>query len=77
MIVPAAAELITAVHEPLPPEVVQVLGPTNEAEPETIEKLIVVPFGAFTKPPVPVFTSTCPVSVWFVPIGLIADGGVI
>ena len=40
-------------------------------------KLIVVPFSAFTKPPVPVFTFTWPVKVWFFPTGLIADSGLI
>jgi hypothetical protein len=43
---PLVDELITTVHEPLPPDVVQLLGPTKLAGP-VIVKLIAVPFGAF------------------------------
>ncbi len=73
VVVPVADELITAEHEPVPPNVVQLLAPTKLPGPETIAKVIVVPLGAFTHPPVPVLTLTCPVSVWFVEIGFVAD----
>src|SRR6266545_3966931 len=58
-VVPVVAELIVTVQEPVPPDVLQVAGPMKPPGPETIEKLIVVPFGAFTKPPpVPALTLT-------------------
>jgi hypothetical protein len=65
VVVPVLDELITTVHEPVPPDVKQLLAPTNAAvaPPEFVsEKLIVVPFGAFTKPE-PSFTFTWPVNV--------------
>jgi hypothetical protein len=78
---PVVGELITTVQEPVPPAVVQVLGPTNvDVAPFEFvtEKLMTVPSGAFTKPaPEPSFTFTCPVRVWFVPISFAAVGGVI
>src|SRR6185436_16571702 len=80
VVVPAVGELITTVHEPVPPDVVHELGPTNVAvAPPALlsENVIVVPSGALTNPPVPVFTFTWPVSVWFVPTGFSAVGGVI
>src|SRR5690242_16199919 len=60
VVVPAVGELITTVHEPVPPAVVQVDGPTNvaDAPPALLsEKEITVPSGAFTNP-VPEFTFT-------------------
>ena len=59
-VVPDVVDLITTVQDPVPPDVVQLLGPTNTAvaPPEFVsEKPITVPFGAFTKPD-PVFTLT-------------------
>ena len=41
-------EVIVAVHEPVPPDVVQLEAPTKLPGPETIEKVIVVPSGALT-----------------------------
>ena len=76
-VVPAVAEVITTVQDPVPPEVVQVDGPTKLPGPDAIAKLITVPSGAFTKPPTPVLTFTCPVSVWFVPTGFEALAGLI
>jgi hypothetical protein len=79
VVVPDDNELMTTVQEPVPPEVVQLLEPTNAAvaPPEFVnEKLIVVPLGAFSKPE-PLFTFTCPVNAWFVPTALLADGGAI
>src|SRR5215470_16956153 len=62
-VVPAVPEVICTVHEPVVPEVVQLLTPpTKLPGPDRIENVIVVPAGAFTKP-VPGFTFTCPVSV--------------
>src|SRR5580765_970233 len=58
VVVPVVEEPITTVHEPEPPAVVQLLGPTKLAGPDGSEKLIVVPFGAFAKPPEPLFTFT-------------------
>ena len=81
VVVPVVGELICTVHEPVPPEVVHELGPTNAAvAPPAFdsENEIVVPSGAFTKLlPEPSFTFTCPVSVWFVPTGFDAVSGVI
>src|SRR5512132_501907 len=71
---PGAVDTITTVHDPEPPAVTHELGPTKLPAPVKT-KVIVVPFGAFTKPPLPVFTFTCPVNVWFFPTGLIADNG--
>jgi len=48
---PAVGELITTVQLPVPPAVVQVLGPTNEAVAPfefVSENEMTVPFGAFT-----------------------------
>src|SRR6516162_2513609 len=56
-VVPLVFDVITPVHEPVPPVVVQLVGPTKLPGPETIEKVITVPSGAFTKP-VPGFTFT-------------------
>src|SRR5262249_9698083 len=74
---PGVADVITTVHEPVPPDVVQLVGPTNEPGPDTIVKLITVPSGAFTKAAPVGFTFTCPVSVWFVPTAFAAVCGVI
>src|SRR5262245_45448495 len=79
IVVPDVGELIVTVHEPVPPDVVQLDGPTNVADAPAVfvsEKAIDVPFGAFTKP-VPGLTLTCAVRTWFVPTGLVAVGGVI
>src|SRR5690348_10497028 len=60
VVVPAVGELITTVHAPVPPMVVQVDGPTKVAvAPPAFdsEKEITVPSGAFTNP-VPEFTLT-------------------
>jgi len=77
---PAVGELITTMHDPLALAVVQLLGPTNDADapPEFVtEKLTTVPAGAFTDPePEPSFTFTCPVSVCVAPIGFVALEGV-
>jgi hypothetical protein len=82
VVVPVVGELITTVHEPgATPFVVQLLGPTNVADAPPAfdsENVITVPAGAFTYPaPSPALTFTCPVSVWVVPIGLVAVGGLI
>src|SRR5262249_53399287 len=74
VVVPDSDELMTTVHEPVAPDVVQVFGPTKAAAapPEFVRlKVISVPAGAFAKPE-PAFTFTCPVSVWLVETGLIA-----
>src|SRR5262249_33273059 len=69
-VVPVVLELITTVQEPVPPDVVQVFGPTKLPGPLTFVKVITVPAGAFTNPPPrPSFTFTWPVRVWFVLIG--------
>src|SRR5262245_44218348 len=65
VVVPVVDDVITTEHEPKPPEVVQLLGPTNAAvaPPEFVSvKLIVVPLGAFANP-APASTFTCPVRV--------------
>src|SRR5690242_12923869 len=70
VVVPPVGDEITTVHEPVPPAVVQLDGPTKVAvaPPALVsEKLITVPSGAFTNP-LPGLTFTCPVSVWFVPV---------
>src|SRR5262249_10619429 len=79
VVVPPVGELITTVQDPLPPDVVQLDGPTNVAEAPfefVTENVITVPSGAFAKPP-PAFTFTVPVSVWFAPTGFVAVCGVI
>src|SRR5262245_63558665 len=71
---PSVGELITTEHEPVPPWVAQLLGPTNVAvaPPAFVsEKVITIPFGAFTGP-VHGSTFTRAVSVWFDPIGVVA-----
>src|SRR5262249_16273739 len=76
---PVVGELITTVHEPVPPDVVQLEGPTKAAPapPEFVSvNVITVPSGALTKPE-PELTFTCPVSVWFVDTALFAVAGVI
>src|SRR5262249_34479214 len=60
----------------VPFAVEQLVGPEKLPGPDTIEKPIAVPSCAFTKP-VPGFTFTCPVSVWFVPTAFVAVAGVI
>ena len=50
-------EFSVTVHEPVVPIVVQLVG-VNMPGPLTMLKLIVVPAGAFTKPPVPVLMFT-------------------
>src|SRR5690348_2196575 len=59
-VVPGVGEVIATVHDPVPPEVVQVFTlPTKPPGPDTIEKLITVPSGAFTRPaPFPLSTFT-------------------
>ena len=67
-------------HEPVVPTVVQVFGPTKAAvAPPAFVRLALtaVPAGAFAKLPPPVLTLTWIVSVWSVPIGLLAVWGVI
>src|SRR5262249_34695900 len=62
-VVPGVDEVICTVHDPVAPPVTHVFTPpTKLPGPDRIEKLIVVPAGAFTKP-VPSLTFTCPVSV--------------
>src|SRR3954447_11673378 len=74
-VTPAVDEVICTVQEPVASTVVHVfVPPTKLPGPLTIEKLINVPAGAFTKP-VPSFTFTCPVNVWFVPAALSAVAG--
>src|SRR5262249_46022184 len=76
-VVPAVADVICTVHEPVFPTVVQVFTPpTNEPGPNTVEGLITVPAGAFTKPET-VLTFTWPVNVWFVRTTFVAVAGVI
>ncbi len=65
------------VQLPVPPAVVHGFAVVNEPGPQSIVKLICVPFGAFTKPPVPVFTFTCAVKTWLTPTGFVAVCGVI
>src|SRR5262245_22000981 len=73
---PVAVELLVTWHEPDPPEVVQLSGPTKPPGPDRIEKVIRVPSGAFTGP-VPSSTFTCPVRTWLAPTWFVASGGVI
>jgi hypothetical protein len=54
-------DVIVAVHEPVPPDVVHEFAPTKLPGPDTNANVIVVPSGAFTNPD-PGFTFTCPVS---------------
>src|SRR5262245_46767145 len=76
-VTPMLGDVIWTVHEPVEPIVVQVLTPPTKVDgPDTLVKVISVPAGAFANP-LPSLTFTCPVSVWLVPIGLTADGGVI
>ena len=79
VVVPAVGDEITTLHDPVPPVVEQLLGPTNTAVAPPLfvsVNVIVVPSGAFTNPP-PALTFTCAVRVWFVLTGLPAVGGVI
>ena len=62
-VVPVTAELRVIVQLPVPPAVVHGFGEVKAPGPLSIVKLICVPSGAFTKPPVPVFTLTCAVNV--------------
>src|SRR5262249_18454533 len=63
-VAPTEDDVICTVQEPVPPEVVQLFTPpTKLPGPETIEKLITVPFGAFEKVTPSCATFTCPVSV--------------
>jgi hypothetical protein len=65
-------------HDPLALAVVQLLGPTNDADapPEFVtEKLTTVPAWAFANAPEPSFTLTWPVNVCVVPIGFVALDG--
>src|SRR5262249_60252841 len=62
-VVPGVADVMTTVHEPVPPEVVQLDGPTKLPGPLTLLKLITVPSGAFVKPAPIGDTLTCPVNV--------------
>src|SRR5262249_28374219 len=75
-VVPVTDEAIVAVHPPVPPDVVQVFGLTNVPGPETIEKLIVVPSGAGTRP-APLFTFTVPVRTCVELTMFVAVGGLI
>src|SRR5262249_20662941 len=70
---PAVEEVRLTEHEPVPPAVVQLAGLT-EPGPVTTVKLIVVPFGAVTKP-LPSFTFTCAVNVCGVPTSFVAVKG--
>ena len=79
VVVPIVGELITTVHDPVPPDVVQLDGPWKVADaPPAFDsvKLIVVPSGAFTNP-VPGLMFTCPVRVCSVETGFVAVCGVI
>ena len=77
-VVPATAEVICTVQSPVVPTVVHVFTPpTKLPGPPTIEKLIVVPAGAFANAPEPSFTFTCPVRVWSVLTGFVAVAGLI
>src|SRR6185436_4006332 len=73
---PAVGEVMTTLQDPVPPDVVQALGPTKLAGP-VIVNVIVVPLGAFANAFAPALTFTWPTSVWVVPIGLFAVAGVI
>ena len=75
---PAVVEALVrlTVQLPVVPTVVHVLA-LSVPGPVTIEKLIVVPAGAFTKPPVPALTLTCAVNVCGVADGFVAVAGVI
>jgi len=76
VVVPTVAEVMSTEQEPVPPEVMQLFTPpTNVPGPKTIEKSIVVPFGASAKLPEPVFAFTWPVSVWFVLSAFVAVNG--
>src|SRR5215208_4282575 len=82
VVVPAVFDVIATVHEPVVPTVVQLSVPlTNVAVAPPVfwsPNVISVPCGALTHPaPVPWSTLTWPVSVWFVPTGLSAVGGLI
>ena len=55
---------------PVPPEVVHGFADVKDPGPESIVKLIDVPLGAFTKPPAPLLTFTCPVMGCVEPTGL-------
>ena len=63
VVTPVIAEDSPIVQEPVPPAVVHGFVVVNAPGPLSIVKLIVVPSGAFTKPPVPVLTFTCAVKV--------------
>src|SRR4051812_9958207 len=60
----------------LPPApTVQGFADVNAPGPESIEKLICVPLGAFTNPfPSPALMLTCPVNVWVLPTGFVPLG---
>src|SRR5262249_26903068 len=71
---PGAVETIVTEQAPVPPLVLQLEGPTKLPAPLSANS-IVVPSGAFTKPPAPAFSFATAVKVWFFPTGLIAVGG--
>src|SRR5262245_65199746 len=59
---------------PVPPDVTHGFGVVKPPGPLSIVKLIAVPFGAFTKLPLPVFTLTCAVNTCGRPTGLVPFG---
>jgi hypothetical protein len=69
---PVVVELNATLQEPVPPDVVQVVGVTVPGPLSTV-KLIDVPSGAFMKPE-PSFTFTCAVNVCAWPTGLTPFG---
>src|SRR5215212_7198146 len=73
--VPVTPEVIVSVQLPVVPTVVHWLPPTNEAVPDWIEPVQVVPSGAFVAP-VPLLTFTWQVRTWLVPTWFTAVGGV-
>src|SRR3954451_17524539 len=72
-VVPEVADVISTEHEPVPPLVLHEFTlPTKLPGPLWIEKLIVVPSGALTKP-APLFTFTCPGYPEFAPRRFVGD----
>ena len=75
-VTPVVFEESVIVQLPVPPDVVHGFAEVKLPGPDTMEKLIDVPSGAFTKP-VPSFTFTCAVNVCVWPTRLVAVAGVI
>src|SRR5258708_32896856 len=84
VLVPGVGDVIVTLHEPVPgavvpePEpVVHVLGPTKlPTEPDSSEKVMLVPSGAFAGP-VPSSTFTCPVKMCLALTGFVFVSGLI